>query len=91
MIWQLEQEITDLECVSVSQNNQQDLLYQKRMELRILLQERVKGALICARFTKLRDMDAPTTFFFNLEKSSRTGEADGLPSSAKRPSYNRSS
>lgn len=61
------------------------------MELRILLQERVKGALICARFTKLRDMDAPTTFFFNLEKSSRTGEADGLPSSAKRPSYNRSS
>lgn len=33
VIRQLEQEITDLESVSVSQNNQQDLLYHKRMKL----------------------------------------------------------
>lgn len=39
------------------------------MELNYLLQERVKGALILARFTKPKDMDPPTTFFFNLERS----------------------
>nr|XP_013770481.1 PREDICTED: uncharacterized protein LOC102205492 [Pundamilia nyererei] len=30
---------------------------------------RAKGALVRARFTRLQDMDAPTTFFFNLGKS----------------------
>ncbi|XP_034003922.1 NACHT, LRR and PYD domains-containing protein 3-like [Trematomus bernacchii] len=31
--------------------------------------EKAKGALIRARFTSMRDIDAPTTFFFNLERS----------------------
>ncbi|XP_063762501.1 leucine-rich repeat and fibronectin type III domain-containing protein 1-like protein, partial [Eleginops maclovinus] len=31
--------------------------------------EKAKGALIRARFTSIRDIDAPTTFFFNLERS----------------------
>jgi len=35
----------------------------------MFLQERVKGALVRARFTTVRDMDAPTSFSFNLEKS----------------------
>lgn len=33
------------------------------------MQERAKGALVRARFTKLQDIDAPTAFFFSLEKS----------------------
>ncbi|KAJ3599285.1 hypothetical protein NHX12_033248 [Muraenolepis orangiensis] len=32
-------------------------------------QEKAKGALIRACFTSMRDIDAPTTFFFNLERS----------------------
>lgn len=34
------------------------------MELSYFLQESTKGALIRARFTKLKDRDAPTAFFF---------------------------
>ena len=41
----------------------------KRQDLKSFLHERAKGALVRARFTKVHDMDAPTTFFFNLEKS----------------------
>ncbi|KAJ4922370.1 hypothetical protein JOQ06_021785 [Pogonophryne albipinna] len=33
------------------------------------MQERSKGALVRARFTKLQDIDTPTAFFFSLEKS----------------------
>lgn len=32
---------------------------------------RQKGALIRARFASLREMDAPSSFFFNLEKKER--------------------
>lgn len=39
-------------------------MYHKKMELSYFLQESTKGALIRARFTKLKDMDAPTTLFF---------------------------
>uniref|UniRef100_A0A3Q3ERM5 Reverse transcriptase domain-containing protein n=1 Tax=Labrus bergylta TaxID=56723 RepID=A0A3Q3ERM5_9LABR len=45
------------------------LLKEKRMELSSFLQERVKGALVRSRFLQLKDMDAPTSFFFNLERS----------------------
>lgn len=38
------------------------------MELSLFLQERVKGALIRTRFLQLKDMDAPSFFFFNLER-----------------------
>ena len=34
----------------------------------IILNERVKGALIRARFIRLNEVDAPTKFFFNLER-----------------------
>uniref|UniRef100_A0A4W6F6F5 Reverse transcriptase domain-containing protein n=1 Tax=Lates calcarifer TaxID=8187 RepID=A0A4W6F6F5_LATCA len=45
------------------------LLEKKRSELSSLLQERVKGALVRSRFLQLKDMDAPSSFFFNLERS----------------------
>ena len=46
-----------------------NLLREKKLELSSFLQERVKGALVRARFLQLKDMDAPTSFFFNLERS----------------------
>ncbi|KAI3355596.1 hypothetical protein L3Q82_018422 [Scortum barcoo] len=45
------------------------LLQEKRLELSSFLQERVKGALVRSRFLQLKDMDAPISFFFNLERS----------------------
>ena len=45
------------------------LLQEKRLELSLFLQERVKGALVRSRFLQLKDMDGPSSFFFNLERS----------------------
>lgn len=45
-------------------------LHTKRLELRSLLQEKVKGALVRSQYIQLKDMDASSTFFFNLEKTS---------------------
>lgn len=42
----------------------------KKKELGSLLQEQVKGALIRARMCSIKDMDAPSSYFFNLEKKS---------------------
>lgn len=42
----------------------------KKKELGSLLQEQVKGALIRARICSIKDMDAPSSYFFNLEKKS---------------------
>uniref|UniRef100_A0A671WHQ0 Reverse transcriptase domain-containing protein n=1 Tax=Sparus aurata TaxID=8175 RepID=A0A671WHQ0_SPAAU len=39
------------------------------MALSSFLQERVKGALVRSRYLKLKDMDAPSSFFFDLERS----------------------
>ena len=46
----------------------------KRQQLNSFLQEKAKGALIQDRFQQLRDIDAPTTFFFNLERSVAQGK-----------------
>ncbi|KAJ3599422.1 hypothetical protein NHX12_033385 [Muraenolepis orangiensis] len=45
------------------------LLQKKRLELSSFLQERVKGALVRCRFLEIKEMDALTPFFFNLERS----------------------
>lgn len=42
-------------------------LKKKRLELKTLLEERAKGALIRASISSIKKMDAPTNFFFNLE------------------------
>ena len=44
-------------------------LLREKMELSSLLQERVTGALLRSRFLQLKDMDAPSALFFNLERS----------------------
>lgn len=38
------------------------------MELRSLLEQRVKGALVRARISSVKEMDALTAFFFGLER-----------------------
>lgn len=43
-------------------------LKEQKLALGSLLKERVKGAIVRSRFMELRDMDAPTSFFFNLER-----------------------
>lgn len=45
-------------------------LNKKKEELGIFLQEKVKGALIRSRICSIKDMDAPSAYFFNLEKKS---------------------
>uniref|UniRef100_A0A3P9LKP2 Reverse transcriptase domain-containing protein n=1 Tax=Oryzias latipes TaxID=8090 RepID=A0A3P9LKP2_ORYLA len=66
----LEKEISGLEntCSTHSASKGQ-LLKSRRGELSSFLRERAKGALVRARFTTIRDMDAPTSFIFNLQKS----------------------
>ncbi|TWW77612.1 Transposon TX1 uncharacterized 149 kDa protein ORF 2 [Takifugu flavidus] len=66
----LEREIRDLEgSFSTHTSTEGHTLRQKRQELSSFLQERVKGALVRSRFTSIKEMDAPTSFFFNLERS----------------------
>ncbi len=71
VIENLENEIRNLEnnLVSDSSSTDSERLQQRRQELRSFLHERAKGALVRSRFTSIRDMDAPTSFFFNLERS----------------------
>ncbi|KAL6459478.1 hypothetical protein MHYP_G00329500 [Metynnis hypsauchen] len=45
-----------------------NLLERKRKDLGSYLYEQAKGALIRARVSSIKDMDAPTAFFFNLER-----------------------
>ncbi len=44
-------------------------LQEKRLELSLFLQGRVKGALVWSRFLQFKDVDAPSSFFFSLERS----------------------
>lgn len=65
----LEKQINLMELQLVNAHN--SILYNdlqtKKRELRLVLNEKVKGALIRSRFMSLAEMDAPTSFFFNLE------------------------
>ena len=74
VIRDLEEEIRGLEnSLLTHSSTDSDRLQQKKQELGSFLRKRVKGALVRSRFTSVRDMDAPTSFFFNLKKSvSRT-------------------
>lgn len=42
---------------------------QKNPEIEALLQKRGKGAMVKAYFVGINDMDAPSGFFFNLERT----------------------
>ncbi len=42
----------------------------KNSKLSSILNVKVKGALVRSRFLSVKDMDGPTSFFFNLEHKS---------------------
>ncbi len=69
MKW-LETEIVDIEMnMTVNDDvNLKERWTEKKKHLSLIFDERVKGALIISRYLTLKDMDAPTTFFFNLER-----------------------
>ncbi|KAI4885592.1 hypothetical protein NFI96_030074 [Prochilodus magdalenae] len=62
-IAQLQQQIAGQHCEGL-----QVELEELRCNLGSFFSDRAKGALVRARFQMLREMDAPSSFFFNLEK-----------------------
>ena len=66
----LETDIVDLECVSESTGNRGyiEILKTKKITLANLLDTKVQGALIRSRVQNITEMDAPSSFFFGLEK-----------------------
>lgn len=43
---------------------------EKKLKLSSILNENVKSALVRNNFVSIKDMDSPTSFFFNLERKS---------------------
>lgn len=52
----------------IDATNLQDLWTEKKNQLSSFLNEKVKGALVRSRFVTIRDMDGPSSYFFNLEQ-----------------------
>lgn len=68
----LEQDILGQSSDSTHNNSSSiDSVARDKLLLKNLLEERGKMALLRTRFAQLNDMDAPTVFFFGLEKKSR--------------------
>lgn len=68
-IEELEKEIIGMENVmDVNVLGVSNDLRNKKLELRSILEERAKGALIRARISSIKDMDSPTSYFFNLKR-----------------------
>jgi len=66
----LQSDIESIERQAVNNNEvvQCHGLNEKRQELSSLLHEQAKGALVRSRYCSVKEMDAPSAFFFNLEK-----------------------
>ena len=67
------QQYTSYSTENIKRAMEQQLIG-KIQQLNSFLQEKAKGALVRAHFQHLRDKDAPTTFFFNLERSMAQGK-----------------
>lgn len=67
----LEIDIVDLECESESTENRGyiEILKTKKMALASLLETKVQGALVRSRVQDIKEMDAPSSFFFGLERT----------------------
>lgn len=67
---ELEEEIVEVQTILESTGGQNgvDVLKSKRMVLANLLGVKAKGALVRSRYQNLTQMDAPSKFFFNLER-----------------------
>ncbi|KAJ4939394.1 hypothetical protein JOQ06_028843 [Pogonophryne albipinna] len=66
----LESDIVELETISETTGDRGyiEILKEKKMALANLLDVKVQGALVRSRFLDTNEMDAPTSFFFGLEK-----------------------
>ncbi|KAI3367041.1 hypothetical protein L3Q82_009671 [Scortum barcoo] len=66
----LETSIVDLEHMSESTGNRGcfEILKTKKMALANLLDTKVQGALVRSRVQNITEMDAPSSFFFGMEK-----------------------
>uniref|UniRef100_A0A674MKT3 Reverse transcriptase domain-containing protein n=1 Tax=Takifugu rubripes TaxID=31033 RepID=A0A674MKT3_TAKRU len=66
----LEMEIVELEAIGSSTRDRGciETLQSKKMALASLLDSQVQGALVRSRIQDLTEMDAPSSFFFGLEK-----------------------
>ncbi|KAG7480242.1 hypothetical protein JOB18_046484 [Solea senegalensis] len=66
----LEIDIVELETLSDSTGNRGyiEVLKSKKMALAKLLDTKVQGALVRSRVQNITEMDAPSSFFFGLEK-----------------------
>ncbi len=64
----LEEDIYLLYSSLINRNDMevQENLLSKKQELRHILNEKVKAALVRTRFITINDMDAPTKFFFQF-------------------------
>lgn len=73
----LEKDITRIHNLMLNQNGSdfKPELTMKLQELGDILNEKAKSALVRHRFMSVQNMDAPTAFFFNLEKSSHDRQA----------------
>ncbi len=49
-------------------------LSETKLQLNRLLYDKVKAALVRARFIQNKDIDGLTTFFFNLERKNNQGK-----------------
>lgn len=72
-ISEIEQEIFYITSGMIQESNacSAGMLGEKKRDLEDLLQVRAKGALIRSRFMSVHEIDAPTAYFFNLEKVSK--------------------
>ncbi len=72
----LEQELKIIErnMIVNASPNLKDMWTEKKNCLNLILDEKVKGELIKKRFLTKRDIDAPTSFFFNLERKTKHGK-----------------
>ncbi len=76
-IQDLEAEISDIEEKMMARNGSQldTALSEKKLQLNNILYDKVKGALVRARFIQNKDIDGPTKFFFNLERKTNQGKS----------------
>jgi hypothetical protein len=76
VLGELERCISEMEVEMVSNVGLQANLAELRRYLGSFFQVKAKGAHVRARFSMLKEMDAPSSFFFGLERQS--GEANGM-------------
>lgn len=69
----LEREITNLENEMFANNKgeRRNFLEQKKKALSSFLHDQAKGALIRSQISNIKDIDAPTSYFFKLERRTR--------------------